>query len=332
VEQHRGHVAAQSVVHDLPLRRDAVVAAVAEHGDRVVAADQIELGPHPRRLAPQLDPDALASLAVAAIVLDPPARLVPEVLGVVVPGRAVAHDVVVADPFDDVDNPRVVKRANPSSWVTVDQLRAARASLPDLAHRRFVANQWTERVGHWLPPGAWDRCVGEPSFEAGARIWAAIDVGGERSATALAWLNEDRQVGVAIFHGEAGILEAVEAVHLLAETYRIAEITYDPMRAVQLGAELAERGITASAYPQSDSRMIPASERLRDAIVRQRLVLPDEPELRRHAANAVARQKPRGWRIEAPDRSSNVDAIVALAMALDRLENRPTPTRLVGWL
>ena len=79
-----------------------------------------------------------------------------------------------------MDNPRVVKRANPASWVTVDQLRATRESLPDLAHRRFVANQWTERAGHWLPPGAWDRCVGEPSFEPGERIWAAIDIGGER--------------------------------------------------------------------------------------------------------------------------------------------------------
>jgi len=27
-----------------------------------------------------------------------------------------------------------------------------------------------------------------------------------------------------------------------------------------------------------------------------------------------------------------MDAIVALAMALDRLENQPEPTRLVGWL
>jgi phage terminase large subunit-like protein len=118
----------------------------------------------------------------------------------------------------------------------------------------------------------------------------------------------------------------------LAETYVIAEITYDPMRAVQLGAELAERGITASAYPQSDSRMIPASTRLRDAIVRERLVLPDDPELRVHAANAIARHKPRGWRIEAPDRSSNIDAIIALTMCLDRFENQPEPTRLLGWL
>jgi phage terminase large subunit-like protein len=233
---------------------------------------------------------------------------------------------------DDVNRPRVVKRANPASWITVDMLRAARASLPDLAHRRYVANQWTARAGHWLPPGAWDRCVGEPSFEPGERIWAAIDVGGERSATALAWVNEARHVGVLIFHGESGILEAAQAVRELAETYTIAEVTYDPMRAVQLGQELAERGLTASSYPQTDVRTIPASQRLRDAIVRQRLVLPDDPELRQHAANAIARQKPRGWRIEAPDRSSNVDAIVALMMALDRLENQSTPTRLVGWL
>ena len=233
---------------------------------------------------------------------------------------------------DDVDRPRIVKRANPASWVSVDQLRAARASLPDLAHRRFVANQWTERAGHWLPPGAWDKCIGEPQFEPGERVWAAIDVGGERSATALAWINEDRHVGCLIFHGEGGILEAAEAIRELAETYVIAECTYDPMRAVQLGAELAERGITASSYPQTDSRTIPASARLHDASVRERLVLPDDSELREHAATAIARHKPRGWRIEAPDRSSNVDGVIALMMALDRFENQPEPTKLIGWL
>jgi hypothetical protein len=47
---------------------------------------------------------------------------------------------------------------------------------------------------------------------------------------------------------------------------------------------------------------------------------------------SIACQKSRGWRIEAPDRTSHVDGIVALMMALDRLENRPAPTRLVGWL
>jgi hypothetical protein len=55
-------------------------------------------------------------------------------------------------------------------------------------------------------------------------------------------------------------------------------------------------------------------------------------ELRRHAADAIARSKPRGWKIDAPDRSSNVDGIVALMMALDRIENQPEPVKLLGWL
>lgn len=79
-------------------------------------------------------------------------------------------------------------------------------------------------------------------------------------------------------------------------------------------------------------RTIPASARLRDAIVREKLVLPNDPELHRQAANAIARSKPRGWKIEAPDRSSNIDGIVALMMGLDRLENQPEPVKLLGWL
>ena len=58
---------------------------------------------------------------------------------------------------------------------------------------------------------------------------------------------------------------------------------------MQLGQELAERGITASSYPQTDVRTIPASARLRDAIV-------------------------------------------PMMMALDRLENRPKPVKLLGCL
>jgi hypothetical protein len=39
--------------------------------------------------------------------------------------------------------------------------------------------------------------------------------------------------------------------------------------------------------------------------------------------------------LQLPDqghRSDKIDAAVALAMAIDRIENRPEPARLVGWL
>jgi hypothetical protein len=46
----------------------------------------------------------------------------------------------------------------------------------------------------------------------------------------------------------------------------------------------------------------------------------------------VAHHERRGWRIDKANWNDKIDAVITLAMALDRLENRPEPTRLVGWL
>jgi len=78
--------------------------------------------------------------------------------------------------------------------------------------------------------------------------------------------------------------------------------------------------------------MIPASQRLYDAIIERRLVHPDDPQLNAYVAAAVARHGRRGWRIDKANRADKIDATVALAMALDRVENRPEPAKLIGWL
>jgi len=127
-------------------------------------------------------------------------------------------------------------------------------------------------------------------------------------------------------------LEIAHVVRELAERFTIIECTFDPWRAGQIGQELEQRGIRVSAFPQHDARMIPASQRLYDAIIERRLVHPDDPRLNAHVAAAVARHGRRGWRVDKASRQYKIDAVVALAMALDRIENRPQPTRLVGWL
>jgi phage terminase large subunit-like protein len=233
---------------------------------------------------------------------------------------------------DDIDDPRIVKRCNPASWITADQLRQQRERLPDLAFRRFVCNQWTEREGHWLPPGAWQACVGKPEFTPGERIWIGCEVGGERSASGVCWLNERLQGGVGIFHGERGVLDCLDLIRALAGTYDVAELAYDPWRFGQAAQELEAEGLACVAFPQTDQRMIPASQRLHAAITEKRITLPDNPELAKHAANTVARHGRRGWRVDKPKKDVHVDAIIALAMALDRLEDQPEPTRLLGWL
>jgi phage terminase large subunit-like protein len=233
---------------------------------------------------------------------------------------------------DDVDDPKVVKQANPASWITVGGLREQREAVPDLAFRRYHANQWTEREGHWLPPGAWNECVGQPAFTNGEDVWVGVDVGGERSASAVVWLNANLHVGCSIYHGDRGVLECVDEVRQLAGRYNIREVVFDPWRFGQGAQELEAEGIQVTAFPQSDVRMIPASNALYSAIVEKRLTLPDHPELRQHAADAVARHGRRGWRIDKAARSDNIDAVVALAMAVEAAQQPPEVLELVGWL
>ncbi len=232
----------------------------------------------------------------------------------------------------DVDDPKVVRRANPASWIMTNGLREQRQAVPDLAFRRFHANQWTEREGHWLPAGAWHACVGRPEFVPGEDIWIGVDVGGERSASAVVWINAYLHVGCAVYHGDQGVLDCVDHVRELAGKYRVRELCFDPWRFGQAAQELEREGIPVVAFPQTDARMIPASDRLYRAIIEKRLVLPDHEELRQHAATAIARHSRRGWRLDKTDRADSIDSVIALCMALERAEHKPEPVALLGWL
>jgi phage terminase large subunit-like protein len=113
----------------------------------------------------------------------------------------------------------------------------------------------------------------------------------------------------------------------------VAEIIFDFWRAAALASEFEERGLTVLSYPQTDQRMIPASNRLEAAIRERRLVHPRDPRLNEHVANAITTNTRRGSRIAHPGGSGeHVDAVIALAMAFDRAEARPEPVRLLGWL
>jgi phage terminase large subunit-like protein len=71
---------------------------------------------------------------------------------------------------------------------------------------------------------------------------------------------------------------------------------------------------------------------LHAAVVERRLRHPDDPALNAHVRQAVAEDTPRGWRISKKRSRDNIDAVVALAMAVEAAE-QPAPTvELLGWL
>jgi phage terminase large subunit-like protein len=238
----------------------------------------------------------------------------------------------VAESWNGIDL-EPVKAANPASWITLDGLAEQRDAVADIAFRRYHCNQWVASGQHWLPIGAWAACA-DPTAKIlpGERIFVGVDVGGERSASAVTWTTEDLRVDCAVFHGNEAVLSCAAKVRELAGDYRIAEVAFDPWRFQQGALELAERGIPVTEFPQSNARMGPASERLHAAIVEKRLRHLDDPVLNSHVRAAIARDTPRGWRIDKAKSRDNIDACVALAMAVEAAE-QPAPTvELLGYI
>lgn len=97
----------------------------------------------------------------------------------------------------ELDDLQAVKNANPAPWITVADLRRQRAAVPELAYGQFHCCRWGLTEGSWLPPGAWQACVGVPTFTDGEPLWVGVDVGGERSASAVVWINAELHVGAA---------------------------------------------------------------------------------------------------------------------------------------
>lgn len=253
--------------------------------------------------------------------------------GAVLEARGDLHWLEWSLPDDaSLDDMRAVKACNPAPYITETELRRQRAAVPEVTFAQFHACRWGVGEGSWLPPGAWNECVGTPAFIPGEPVWVGVDVGGERSASAVAWVNAKLQADVAIYHGADAILEVVEHVRALAHSFTVRELAYDPWRFGQAAIELGYEGLLCVEFPQTDVRMIPASARLHGAIVEHRIVLPDNAELRRHASDTIARHGRRGWRIDKPRKEVNNDGVIALAMAVDRCEQQPAPVELVGWL
>lgn len=65
------------------------------------------------------------------------------------------------EPAWDVQDPAIVKLANPASWVTPAYLRREmnKPSMRLIEYKRWHANQWTASEEAWIEGSAWDACL-----------------------------------------------------------------------------------------------------------------------------------------------------------------------------
>lgn len=233
-----------------------------------------------------------------------------------------------------LDDYRAVKACNPAGYITTAALREQAQRLTPISFAQFHCCRWGVAEGAWLPPGAWTACAG-PWAPEDEPVWLGVDIGGARAASAVVGVTQGLQVAeVHVFHGDGAVLEVVDKVLEIAGRRPVVEVAHDPWRFRSEALRLErDHGLCAVEVPMSSTRMGQASENLHSVIVSKRLVHPGHPELDQHVANAIAKQTPRGWRLDKSGDAVQIDAVVALMIAVERADQpAPEPARLLGWL
>jgi phage terminase large subunit-like protein len=235
----------------------------------------------------------------------------------------------------ELDDLYAVKQANPAPWITRQALLEQRERVTPQAWATMHCGRWGVGEAAWLPPGAWSGCRDEDLLvEDGEEIVLGVDIGGSRAASAVVGVTDDLRVAVVeVFEGDDSVLRATDSVRELAGRFNVREVAFDPWRFKGEALRLEAEGIGPLVdFPQSHSRMVPASEGLHAAVVEQRLRHPGHPALDRHVANAIAKATGRGWRLEKGGRDVQIDAVIALAMAVERAQAPRPVARLLGFL
>jgi phage terminase large subunit-like protein len=238
---------------------------------------------------------------------------------------------------EDADHrlPEVQREANPGFGDIVGEEDFATTVLrtPEAEFRTKRCNQWVSSATAWLPSGAWDDCGpphGEPIPD-GTEVCLGFDGSFNNDSTALVVVSCGEIPHVDVVEcwekpGEAGqdwavpILDVEAKIREACRKWQVREIVCDPFRWARTYQILEDEGLPIVEYPQSPSRMTPATQRFYEAVMNHGLTQSGDPRLGRHIANAVLKQDSRGTRItkDAKNSARKIDLAVASVMAFDR--------------
>ncbi len=249
----------------------------------------------------------------------------------------------------DVEDIRLVKRANPLKAITNDSLRAKLAKpTMTMAHwRRFVCDVPTRGEEAAITEAEWAAAQSDEGIPEGEPVWVGMDVAWKWDTTAMVPLwapQQDRRLfGPAIVltpprDGSSLHPEAVEgALTALNARNPIHTVVMDPTRAEQLAIWIADTfGATVIERAQSASLQVRDYERFMEALRSGWLFHSGDEALTRHALNAVARvdrfgaarfERPSPTRYAGPAIDRRViDALIAGAMVHAEVASLPAKT------
>jgi phage terminase large subunit-like protein len=237
------------------------------------------------------------------------------------------HEWALTDQ-DDLRNLKLVKQANPASWLTIPKLRQRRddPSMTPAQWARFACGVWTEGEAPWLDPPAWDALSVELGrVNDGDEVFVGVRAGAGCGIGIVA-PREDGAVAVRAEvlpppPGGRVPLEAVEfALRRIAERYSVVEIGYDPDQFQRSAELLQEAGLPMMEVPQRPQRLAAATATLWRLVSARLLHHDGDPELRAQVLAGQTKESTTGWRLEP---TAQTAALIALAMAVHRATAQP---------
>jgi phage terminase large subunit-like protein len=261
--------------------------------------------------------------------------------------QLVLHEWAVPE-GGDVENLRLVKRANPLRSITVRVLREKRRSpTMTLGHwRRFVCNLPTRSDEAAITEAEWYAARAVSEIPVGEPIWLGLDVAWKWDTTAAVpfWLHgeHDRRLGPATIlvpprNGQSLDPDLVEAaIRAVHKRNPIHTVVMDTSRAEQLGRWLeTDIGAVVVDRQQTNTQAVEDYERFMEALRNGWLKHAGDAGLTQHALNAIAKVLPFGdARFDRPSQSRLgqeqerrvIDALTAAAMVHSVAAAVPAPT------
>jgi phage terminase large subunit-like protein len=234
----------------------------------------------------------------------------------------------------EVDDEAAWEVANPAldDFLHRDALRAVLPpKMRENAFRGYRLGQWVALEDAWLPDGAWAACASaSASIPAGAEVVLGFDGSYNGDTTAIVaatvggaphleligiWDRPEDAVEWAV-----PVLDVEQALRDACRRWQVREIACDVFRWARTFQILTGEGLPVVEYPQTPSRMTPATTRFYEAVMLRTLSHSGDPTFARHVANCTVREDTRGVRLAKEHRYSKrrIDAAVAAVMAFDR--------------
>ena len=239
-----------------------------------------------------------------------------------------------------------------AAWMDLDAILASQLRDPQARQsdfQRYWLNQPTTVEDKFTEPARWDRLAQPDRFQTepdgrnswdgrpirpipdGTQVVLAFDGSRNNDSTVIVAVTCDAAPYVDVVFAwerdfmlrteqEVDVLEVEEQIRAACRRWRVTEIAADEalwQRSLQV---LANEGLPAVKFPQSGSRMTPATKHLSDVIATGELHHSGDERLRRHMLNAVVRDDYRGYRLTKPDPKSHlkIDLAVATVMGVQR--------------